>query len=125
MVHVARLREGKGLTHEARKPLPEGVDTTLDVASLAFLLADGFVLLFGDHLLVGFPEITVAGCPAPVTADESYYLLASLSTQGQPDPHFIAFTVNEGAQLIQFQYPRCLDLSEEECISQLKPGYFF
>ena len=76
-MHVARLGEGECLTHEARKPLPEGVDTTLDVASLALLLAGSLVLLLGDHLLVGFPEITVAGCPAPVTADESYYLLAS------------------------------------------------
>ena len=61
VVHVARLGEGERLTHEARKPLPEGVDPTLDVASLAFFLAGSLVLLFGDHLLVGFPEIAVAG----------------------------------------------------------------
>ncbi len=39
MVHLARLGEGERLAHEARKPLPQGVDPTLDVASLAFLLA--------------------------------------------------------------------------------------
>jgi hypothetical protein len=38
------------------------VDPTLDVASLAFLLTNGLMLLFGDYLLGGFQELTVAGC---------------------------------------------------------------
>ena len=60
MVHVVRLGEGEFLTHEARKPLPQGVNPSLYVASLAFFLTGGLVLLFRDHLLVGFPEIAVA-----------------------------------------------------------------
>jgi hypothetical protein len=51
VVHVVRLGEGKRFSYEARKPLPQGVDPSLDMGGFAFLLADGFVLLIGDHPL--------------------------------------------------------------------------
>jgi hypothetical protein len=57
VMHLAQLGEGRHLTHEARKPLTQGIDLTLNVASLALLLADGFVSLFGNHPLVGFPQV--------------------------------------------------------------------
>lgn len=104
---LARLGEGKRLTHETRKPLPEGIDPTLNVRSFAFLLADGFVLFVGDHPLVSFPkEVAVTGCffvasgdnlpqtptgcAAAVAHNESHYL-ASLSAQGQTRPTLYRF----------------------------------
>ncbi len=97
MVHLTRLGEGERLAHEARKPLLEGVDPALNVASLAFFLASGLVLLFGDHFLISLPEVAVAGHllvsprdrppqtltgrPAPVASDEGHHS-ASLPAQG-------------------------------------------
>ena len=49
MVHLARLGERERLSNEASKPLSEGVDPPLDVASLALFLAGGLVLVLGDH----------------------------------------------------------------------------
>ena len=61
VVHPSRLGERERLPDEARKPLAQGVDPTLDVGSLAFLLAGGLVPPFGDHPLVSLPEVAVAG----------------------------------------------------------------
>ncbi len=144
MVHLVRLAEGERLPNEARKPLPQSVDPTLDVRSLAFLLAGGFVLLVGDHPLVSLPQVavtgrllvafgdrlpqTLTGCPAALARDESHHL-AGFPAQSQPDSRLIAFAVNEGPQLVQFEHLFTLLighlLGADEGVFQVKPGYFF
>src|SRR5436305_917007 len=119
MVHLARLGERECFSNEARKPLAQGVDPPLDVASLPFLLTGGLVPLFWDHLLVSLPKVAVAGRffiafgdllpqtltgrSAPIARHESHDL-ASLPTQSEPDPHLIALAINKGPQLIEFEY---------------------
>jgi hypothetical protein len=61
MVHPARLGERERLSNEARKPLAQRVDPTPYVASLAFFLAGGLVLLWRDHSPVSLPQVAVAG----------------------------------------------------------------
>ena len=60
MVHPARLGERECLSNEARQPLSERVVPPFDMASFAFFLARGLVLVLWNHSLVGFPKITVA-----------------------------------------------------------------
>jgi hypothetical protein len=49
--------------------------------------------------------------------------LSFLSTQGEPDSHLLALTVDKGPQLIQFEYLFAWRL--EEGLLQLEGGYLF
>ncbi|MCA1740087.1 MAG: hypothetical protein LC740_15020 [Actinobacteria bacterium] len=105
---------------------------------MAFLLAGGLVLHFRNHLPVGFPEVAVAGrlliafgdlLPQTLTgrsasiARHESHDPASLSTQGEPDSHLLALTVDKGPQLIQFEYLLAWRL--EEGLLQLEGDYLF
>jgi len=79
VVHVVRLGERERFTHEPREPLPQSVDPSLDMGCLAFLLANGLMVLFEDRLLVGLPQVAVAGCPFVELGDGSPQTLASRS----------------------------------------------
>src|SRR4051794_23180713 len=88
---------------------------------------------------VGFPEVAVAGrlliafrnlLPRTLTGRSASIVrheshdLASLSTQGEPDPHLLALTVDEGPQLIiQFEYLFAWRLEED--LLQIEGGYLF
>ena len=63
VVHVVRLSERERLPNAKRQSrCLISVDPSLEVASSAFFLAGGLVLLSRDHPLVSFPEVVaVAG----------------------------------------------------------------
>jgi hypothetical protein len=112
---------------------------------LAFLLANGLVLLFGDRFSVSLPQVaiadrlfvvlrddlpqTLAGLSATITLYEGHDL-ARLSAQSQPNPHLLALTIDKGAQFIQFEYLLLLlrsfgCLREEEALFEVDLLYFF
>ena len=140
MVHPARLGERERLSNEARKPLAQGVDPTLYVASLAFFLAGGLMLLWWDHFPVSLPQVAVAGRllialgnllpqaltgrSAPIARHEGHHL-ASFSTQGQPHPHLIALAVNEGPYLVQFEHLVVIGCLEEGLLQLAQGRYLF
>src|SRR3712207_7398679 len=75
--------------------------------------------LFGDHPLVSLPQVavagrllvvlgdlspqTLAGRSAAITLHETHHL-TGLSAQSQPNPHLLAFAVDERPQLVQLEY---------------------
>ncbi len=108
--------------------------------------------LFGDRLSVSLPQVavagrllvvlgdgppqTLAGRSAAITLHESHDL-TGLSAEGQPNPHLLAFAVDERPQLIQFEYLLLLLLlllllarsfgcaREDEGVSELEGLYLF
>jgi hypothetical protein len=49
--------------------------------------------------------------------------LASLAAQGNPNPHLIALAIDEGPQLIEFEY--LLAWCPDEGFFQIEGGYLF
>src|SRR5215210_753043 len=108
--------------------------------------------LFGDRLLVSLPQVAVAarlfvergdGSPQPlasgsatITFHESHDL-TGFSAQSQPNPHLLAFAIDERPQLVQFEYLLLLLLlllllarsfgcvGEDEGVFEVEPLYLF
>jgi hypothetical protein len=90
-------------TKRESRCLTQSVDPPLDVvAGVALLFAGGLMLVFGDHLPVGFPQVALTSCPLLALGDSSPQTFASpprtlaadeghdlpaLSTQSQPETH--------------------------------------
>jgi hypothetical protein len=111
----------------------------------AFLLADRLMLLFGYRPLVSLPQVAVAGCPLVELGDGLPQTLAGgsatialheghdltgFSAQGQPNPHLLAFAVDERPQLVQFEYLLLLARSfgcvgEDEGLFEIELLYLF
>ena len=146
VVHVVRFGKGERFAHEARKPLPQSVDPPLNVRRFALLLADGLVPLFGNRLSISLPQVTVAGRlfvtlgdgpPQPLAgrsatiALHKRHDLAGFSAYGQPNPHLLAFAVDERPQLVQFEYlllllaRSCDCVGEDEGVFEVEVLYLF
>ena len=102
--------------------------------------------LFGYRPLVSLPQVAVAGRrpfvelgdgspqtlasrSAAITLHEGHDL-TSFSAQSQPNPHLIAFAVDERPQLVQFEYLLLLARSsdcvgEDEGVFEVEPLYLF
>src|SRR3954447_16224137 len=103
--------------------------------------------LFRDRLLVSLPQVAVAGrlfvergdgSPQPlasgsatITFHESHDL-TGFSAQSQPNPHLLAFAIDERPQLVQFEYLLLLLLArsfggfgEDEGVLEVEPLYLF
>src|SRR3712207_5603438 len=104
--------------------------------------------LFGDRPLVSLPQVavagrllvvlgdlspqTLAGRSAAITFHETHHL-TGLSAQSQPNPHLLAFAVDERPQLVQLEYLLLLLLlarsfgcvGEDEGVSEVEPLYLF
>jgi hypothetical protein len=118
LVHHLRLGKRQGLAHKARQALAQGVIPALDVRRLPGVFATRRMLLIGDHLLIGVPEIRIAvprliaswdclpqlatGLFTAVTDDEGHHLTRG-ATQGDPYPTLIRALENERPQLVQLQ----------------------
>ncbi len=65
-VHGVRFGERQGLSDETGEALAESIVEALHVVGQAGLFADGLMLLVGDDVLVGSPEVGVDDATAVV-----------------------------------------------------------
>jgi len=117
-VHLVRLGEGKGSANEAGETLTQGIVETLDVSGEPSSFADGLVLLGGQDILIGFPNVAIkeplsirvgdalpkllAGSCAAST-DHTSDDLTGLLAQGWPHPALTHLGADKAPHLIEFQ----------------------
>ena len=110
----------------------------------AAVFAGSSVLLVGDHILIGLPEVGVAMRRAIVSrdafpqaatgggaavADTIGHDLATGDTQRDPDPPHLALVAHERPQFVEFQLGRQLvvrpRLDERRAQGWERGGFFF